>query len=100
MRLSKFEIESITNLANRHFGSDVQVFLYGSRTQNQLRGGDIDLYIRNTNGEHLNVRTKINFITDLILQIGDQKIDVVLDNPVKKNSVFFKTINLTGIQLC
>lgn len=100
MRLSKFEIESIINLASRHFGSEVQVFLYGSRTSNQLRGGDIDLYIRNTNGEHLNARTKINFITDLILQIGDQKIDVVLDHPDKKNSVFFKTINQTGIQLC
>jgi len=100
MRLSKFEIESITNLASRHFGSNVQVFLYGSRTSNQLRGGDIDLYIRNTNGEHLNARTKINFITDLILEIGDQKIDVVLDHPDKKNSVFFKTINQTGIRLC
>ena len=100
MRLSKFEIESITKLANHHFGSDVQVFLYGSRTSNQLRGGDIDLYIRNTNGEHLDIRTKINFITDLILQIGEQRIDVVLDNPVKKNSAFFKTINQTGIQLC
>ncbi len=100
MRLSKFEIESITNLASRHFGSDVQVFLYGSRTNNQQRGGDIDLYIRNANGEHLDARTKINFITDLILRIGDQKIDVVLDNPVKKDSVFFKTINQTGIQLC
>ena len=100
MRLSKFEIESITNLASRHFGSDVQVFLYGSRTSNQLRGGDIDLYIRNTNGVHLDARTKINFITDLILQIGDQKFDVVLDHPDKKDSVFFKTINQTGIQLC
>jgi len=100
MLLSKFEIESITNLASHHFGSDVQVFLYGSRTSNQLRGGDIDLYIRNANVEHLNARTKINFITDLILQIGDQKIDVVLDNPAKKNSVFFKTIHQTGIQLC
>ncbi len=100
MRLSKFEIDSITNLAICHFGPDVQVFLYGSRTNNQQRGGDIDLYIRNTNGKHLNARTKINFITDLILQIGDQKIDVVLDNPVKRNSVFFKTINQTGIQLC
>ncbi len=100
MRLSKFEIDSITNLASRHFGSDVQVFLYGSRTSNQLRGGDIDLYIRNPNGVHLNARTKINFITDLILQIGDQKIDVVLDHPDKKNSLFFKTIHQTGIQLC
>jgi uncharacterized protein len=100
MRLSEFEIESIKSLASRHFGTDVQVFLFGSRTSNQQRGGDIDLLIRNPNGEHLKTRTKINFITDLILLIGEQKIDVVLDNQDTKNSVFFKTIYQTGIQLC
>lgn len=92
MRLSEFEIESIKSLANRHFGKDIQVFLFGSRTRNQQRGGDIDLFIRNPNGEYLKTRTKINFKTDLMLQIGEQKIDVVLDNPDSRNSVFFKTI--------
>ncbi len=100
MRLSKFEIESIKSLAILHFGTGVQVILFGSRTNNQQRGGDIDLFISNPNIDFLKVRTKINFITDLILQIGDQKIDVVLDNPDIKNSIFFKTIHQTGIQLC
>lgn len=100
MRLNEFEIESIKSLANRHFGNDVQVFLFGSRTKDQLKGGDIDLFIRNYKNERLEIRTKINFITDLVLLIGDQKIDVVLDNPATRNSAFFKTINQTGIQLC
>ena len=100
MRLSEFEIESIKRLAGIHFGRDVQVFLFGSRTNNQQRGGDIDLFIRGLNGGHLKARSKINFVTDLILLIGDQKIDVVLDNPVIKSSYFFKTISQTGIQLC
>lgn len=99
MRISEFEIESIKNLAHRHFGKDVQVFLFGSRVQNQKRGGDIDLFISNSNGEKLKIRAKINFITDLVLQIGEQKIDVILDNPAIKNSVFYKTINQTGILL-
>ena len=100
MRLSEFEIESIKQLANQHFGLDVRFYLFGSRTQNQLRGGDIDLFISNPNESKLTSRTKINFITDLILQIGEQKIDVVLDNPEKRDSTFFKTIYQTGIQLC
>ena len=100
MRLSEYEIESIKTVANRHFGKDVEVFLFGSRTRNQLLGGDIDLFIRNANNKQLEIRTKINFITDLILLIGDQKIDVVLDNPATRNSTFFKTIHQTGIQLC
>lgn len=100
MRLSEFEISSIKTLALHHFGKHVQVFLFGSRTINQERGGDIDLFIRNTKGDQLKIRTKINFVTDLILQIGEQKIDVVLDNPVSRNSFFFKTIYQKGIQLC
>jgi predicted nucleotidyltransferase len=99
MRLSEFEIESIKSLANLHFGKNVQVFLFGSRTKNQQRGGDIDLFIRNPNGEQLKIRTKINFITDLILQIGEQKIDVVLENPATKNSGFLQTIYQTAIKL-
>ena len=99
MRLSEFEIESIKTLANLHFGKNVQVFLFGSRTKNQQRGGDIDLFIRNPNGEQLKIRTKINFITDLILQIGEQKIDVVLENRATKNSGFLQTIYQTAIKL-
>ena len=99
MRLSEFEISTIKTLAMRHFGDDVQVFLFGSRTMNYLRGGDIDLFICNPKDQRLRIRTKINFITDLILQIGDQKIDVVLDNPVMRNSGFFDTIYRNRIQL-
>lgn len=100
MRISEFEIESIKNVASKHFGKDVQVFLFGSRTMDQARGGDIDLFIRNQNNEKLEIRTKIKFITDLILLIGDQKIDVVLDNPAAEKSGFFQTIQQTGIRLC
>ena len=100
MRLSKFELESIKSVAGRHFGTGVQVFLFGSRTKNQERGGDIDLFIRSSNGDHLKIRTKIDFITELVQLIGEQKIDVVLDNPDSNNSKFFRMIAQTGIQLC
>ncbi|HAQ19825.1 MAG TPA: DNA polymerase subunit beta [Prolixibacteraceae bacterium] len=100
MRLSEFEIESIKSLAKQHFGRNAQVFLFGSRTMNQQRGGDIDLLVRNPEGEQLTIRTKINFISDLILLIGEQKIDVVLENPFARNSGFLKTIYQTAIQLC
>jgi predicted nucleotidyltransferase len=100
MRLNKHEIESIKDLAQMHFGNDVQVILFGSRTSNNKRGGDIDLFIRKQSGEKLNVGSKIDFITDLIFKIGEQKIDVVLDNPELRESDFLKTIYSTGIQLC
>jgi predicted nucleotidyltransferase len=100
MRLSEFEIESIKTVAGHHFGANVQVFLFGSRTNDHKRGGDIDLFIRNPNNEHLKIRSKIEFITELIQLIGEQKIDVVLDNQYMKDSMLFRTINQTGIQIC
>jgi uncharacterized protein len=100
MRISDKEIENIRELAGLHFGKDVQVFLFGSRTMEQQRGGDIDLYIRNPMGIKLSIRSKINFIGDLIIRIGEQRIDVVLDNKEAENSVFFKTILKTAIQIC
>jgi uncharacterized protein len=100
MRLNEFEIESIKDLAQLHFGKDVQVILFGSRTSDNKRGGDIDLFIRKNDGNNPDVRSKINFITDLIFRIGEQKIDVVLDNPAMRKSQFLKTIYSTGIQLC
>lgn len=100
MRLSENEIASIVSLANQHFGKDVQVFLFGSRTDNQKRGGDIDLFISNPKHEQLSVSSKVDFTADLILRIGEQKVDVVIDHPAIRNSAFYKSIIHTGIQLC
>jgi uncharacterized protein len=99
MRLTQFEIENIRTLARHHFGDDVKVILFGSRADMNKRGGDIDLFIQAGGGKP-NVRSKINFITDLIFKIGEQKIDVVLDHDAMHKSEFLKTIYSTGIQLC
>jgi len=100
MRLSEFEIESILSVARRHFGTNVQVFLFGSRSNDQKRGGDIDLFISNPNNELLKIRAKIDYITELIQLIGEQKIDVILDNKNSGDSKLFRTIYQTRIQLC
>ena len=99
MRLDEFEIATIKALAKKHFGNEVRVFLFGSRTEDQKRGGDIDLFISHPQTDQLSMRKKINFLTDLVLQIGDQKIDVVLEHPATKNSAFIQTIRQTAIQL-
>ena len=99
MRLMQFEIETIRNAALRHFGTDVQVFLFGSRTDDMSRGGDIDLYITTKETEKLNIITRNAFITDLILKIGDRRIDVVLDNTKRRSDSFYKTIERTSIRL-
>ena len=100
MRLTQIEIESITNLASRHFGSDVQVLLFGSRVDNMKKGGDIDLFIKNSDEALLTLETKIQFLAELKRVIGNQKIDVVFDNAnTRSKRSFYQSIIQHSIDL-
>ena len=74
MRLSQFEIETINILARKHFGQGTIVNLFGSRTDDLKKGGDIDLFIQNSNDwlllrETRNIVThEYPFITDEVIQ--------------------------------
>ena len=48
MRLNKKDIQSIVRVAKEIYGEGVEVYLFGSRTDNEKRGGDIDLLVRTT----------------------------------------------------
>jgi predicted nucleotidyltransferase len=100
MRLTDFEINAITTIAKQHFGNDAQVYLFGSRTDDSKRGGDIDLFVSNKNEQMLTLNAKVKFLTDLMLQIGEQRVDVVLDYPAARNSPFYQTIQQTYLPLC
>jgi len=53
MRLSVKEINTIKSCAKAFFGAHARVLLFGSRVDDQKRGGDIDLYIiPETNKDH------------------------------------------------
>jgi Nucleotidyltransferase domain. len=99
MRLTSFEIETIKESAFRIFGTQIELYLFGSRTKDLERGGDIDLCIKNESDKPLSVRSKIRFIADLVVRLGDQKVDVVLDNNKRNDSSFIQTIYKTGIRL-
>ncbi len=53
-----------------------KIYLFGSRTDDNKRGGDIDLYLNPKNRENL-YKKKIFFLFELDASIGEQKIDVV-----------------------
>ncbi len=78
MRLTKFEQEAIKNNALEIFGNKTEVFLFGSRVDDNKRGGDIDLYIKAPNKEDDLFDKKMNYISSLYDDIGEQKIDVVI----------------------
>ena len=76
MRLTPFERQTIRETARRHFGEDCAAYLFGSRTRNDLRGGDIDLLIETGFNEAVERAQKLAFPSNLKSRIGDQKIDL------------------------
>jgi uncharacterized protein len=80
MRLNQFQIDNIKELAEFSFGKGTTVFLFGSKTDDLKKGGDIDLFIKSDNENTLTTEAKAHFLAKLKSKIGDRKIDVVFDN--------------------
>lgn len=79
MRLSPDEIKAIISSFKQYFSDSDTLYLFGSRTDDNKRGGDIDLLIETLeSNQDLHFENKIHFITAVKQQIGEQKIDVVM----------------------
>jgi predicted nucleotidyltransferase len=81
MRLKKSEIDAIKEVTRTIFGEKSTVSLFGSRTNDNKKGGDIDLFIQCNlilSRSEL-YRLKILFLVRIKEIIGDQKIDVIID---------------------
>jgi predicted nucleotidyltransferase len=89
VRLTEFEVSAIKQSAHEVFGSEVEVFLFGSRVDDAKKGGDIDLYIKAQAGNDFT--HKIKFLVLLEQKIGEQKIDVVLaankNRPIEQQAI-------------
>jgi predicted nucleotidyltransferase len=100
MRISEQEILSIKELAVNIFGEGTKVLLFGSRTADHKKGGDIDLFVTNNKKENLTLAAKINFLVELKLLIGEQKIDVVLDTEsTRSKKQFYNSIKQQATEL-
>ena len=95
-KLSEFERNIIKESAKKIFGLKTEVFLFGSRANDRLKGGDIDLYVISESKDNL-AGKKIDFLTNVQLKIGIQRIDVVIAK--NKNRDIEKSAIAKGIQL-
>ncbi len=87
MRLSKLEIKIIKESAIKIFGNDAKVFLFGSRVNDKLKGGDIDIYIE-TNKTIDVLNKKIKMSIELKKKLGDRRIDLVINNFQSYKDIF------------
>jgi predicted nucleotidyltransferase len=83
MRLSEHERGSIEAASRAVFPSGTRVLLFGSRTDDSRRGGDIDLLValpKAMSPEDWQTY-RARFMVDLYRRMEEQKIDVIMDAP-------------------
>jgi len=99
MRLSEYEQKTIKQTAGQIFGDEARVYLFGSRVNDNLRVGDIDIYIEvNSDVENL-LEKKIRFLVELDKEMGEQKIDVVINDGLRGDKLIYQQARINGIQL-
>ncbi len=74
MRLSEFQLESIRNSVNNNI-SNYELRLFGSRVDDNKKGGDIDLLLLTK--EKIESERKRRILREIKNLIGEQKIDLV-----------------------
>jgi len=85
LRLTQSEIEAIKKSYLDVFQGG-SIYLFGSRVDDNQKGGDIDLYIvPNTElPSSALLEKKLNFLVQVKNAIGEQKIDVVIARDKKR----------------
>jgi predicted nucleotidyltransferase len=95
MRLSQEEVDLLKNLI-LDCRPKAQIFLFGSRANDQARGGDIDILILDSKKLTLEEMTEIE--KSFWSVFGEQKIDLVCFTP-DSDHPFKKVALLTAIPL-
>ena len=74
MRLALEERSAICD-AIRQADADASIYLFGSRVDDEAKGGDIDLLVFS---KKINLMTKLDILAQLHQKLGDRKIDLAV----------------------
>ncbi|MDT8364449.1 MAG: nucleotidyltransferase domain-containing protein [Nitrosomonas sp.] len=81
MRITANQLSIVKALARRYFGEDVKLWLFGSRVDDEKKGGDYDFLIETslTNPDEI-ISSKIDMMTQLQSSgpFEDEKIDIIV----------------------
>ena len=94
MRLNENEIKSIKETFIKIF-KDGEIYLFGSRLDDNIKGGDIDLFIINHKSKNI-LEDKLDFLVTLKQLIGDQKIVIIIS--IDLNSIIEQEAIYKGIK--
>lgn len=83
MRISDEVAQRAISVISKQFGADVKIWLFGSRADDQKRGGDVDIFVET---ESADVLRKVKCKSDLT-DLFDLKVDLIVglgDKPIHR----------------
>jgi len=99
MRLSQQTQQIIRDTVREIFGVEANVKLFGSRINDDARGGDIDLLVELPSVTAEIERKTMQLTARLQLRIGDQPIDVLVLDPSTPRQSIHEQASVSGIRL-
>jgi len=98
-RLSAREIEIIRATVSRLMGDNTSIRIFGSRARVEEKGGDIDLLIETKERLPNKVTRACRLVSELQMQLGDQKMDVIIIDPATREQLIHQIARQTGVML-
>jgi predicted nucleotidyltransferase len=95
MRLSSKEL-SIIECAIRNRDPQASIYLFGSRVNDDAKGGDIDLLVISN---HIGFRDEIAIRREILDEIGWQKLDLIVHPEKHSQSPIVRIAIESGIRL-
>jgi predicted nucleotidyltransferase len=93
MRISPLEIDNLLGSVKK-FDPNASVYLFGSRTDNHKKGGDIDIAILS---KLVNLKEKIEIKYNFYQAFGEQKLDLFIVSD--ENMAFWQVVKEGAILL-
>jgi predicted nucleotidyltransferase len=97
--LSPQQVDIIKAEAQRQFGTEARVLLFGSRIDDSARGGDIDLLVEIPSRIESRTLAAVRFAAVLQQRLGDQRIDVLVVTPDTSLQPIHRTAMEKGVPL-
>jgi predicted nucleotidyltransferase len=99
MRLTPFEAAAARRVTTEVAGAEARVLLFGSRTRDELRGGDIDLLVELPQASANLLALSLRIGARLQMALGERKIDVLVADPLSPDTPLLRAARREGIVL-
>ena len=99
MRLTPAQINTIQSTVHAVLGESAQVTLFGSRVDDNLKGGDVDLMVEVQHGIEAPAVVSARIASRISRFMHSRKVDVLLKAPNLLEQPIHRIASLEGIRL-